>query len=295
MTETWTILKMLQWMAGYFSERGIENARLDVELLLSFALDLERVQLYTQFDRPLTVDELKKIKDLVKRRAEREPLAYIRGLKEFYSMEFVVAPAVLIPRPETEMLVEEGIKLAQNPPNPPLTKGGKGGFQILDVGTGSCCIAIALAKNLSAAHVWAADVSSDALEIARTNVKKHGVEDRVTLLLWDLHKDPWNPPPDRFDLIVSNPPYVSSGQLSKLAPEISYEPRTALDGGPEGLDFYPPLLDFARFHLEPQGWLLAEIGEEQGDVLLQLCREKGFAEAQILKDLSGKSRVLRAR
>ena len=124
MTEIWTILKLLQWTTDYFSHRGIESARLDAELVLSFALDISRVQLYAQFDRPLNPKELKKIKELVKRRALREPLAYLRGMKEFYSLEFVVRPTVLIPRPETELLVEEGIRLSQNPPNPPLPKGG---------------------------------------------------------------------------------------------------------------------------------------------------------------------------
>jgi release factor glutamine methyltransferase len=292
--ETWTILRLLQWTTDYFSHRGIHSARLDAELIVSFTLGLTRVQLYTQFDRPLTPEELKKIKELVKRRAHREPLAYLRGTKEFFSMEFIVSPAVLIPRPETEILVEEALKIGINPPNPPLEKGGEGGFiQVLDIGTGSGCISITLAKHLPHIHVWAVDISPAALEIAKINAKKHQVEDRITFLKWDLMKDTWIGPPANFDMIVSNPPYIAISQLSQLAPEIFYEPKMALEAGEEGLQFYPALLSFASAHLKPQGCMLFEIGEGQSEKLVLLCQEKGFENVEVIKDLSGKPRVLK--
>ncbi|MFO1519399.1 MAG: peptide chain release factor N(5)-glutamine methyltransferase [bacterium] len=295
MTETWTILKLLQWTAEYFQSRGIESARLDAELILAHALGLSRIQLYTQFDRPLNSEELQKVKGLVKRRAQREPLAYLLGSKEFYSLEFKVSPAVLIPRPETELLVEEGIRLLQNPTIPPFSKGGQGGFEILDIGTGSGCIAVALAKHLAEAQTWAVDASQAALEIAAENARKHGVEGRIHFLAWDVLNGDWKGPAEPFDLIVTNPPYVSSTILPRLAPELQFEPKMALEAGPKGLDLYPAILGFAFSHLKPGGWLLAEMGEEQGGDLLEISRQKGFASVDILKDLAGKPRVLRAK
>ncbi len=289
MTETWNILKLLQWTLDYFSHRGIENPRLDAELLISYALNSSRVQLYTQFDRVLEPEELKKIKELIKRRALREPLAYIRGVKEFYSLEFIVSPAVLIPRPETELLVEEVLK---NPPNPPLSKGGEGGFKILDLGTGSGCIAITLAKHLPQAQIWAMDISADALEIAKLNAKKHGVENQISFIQGDILLPEIQKALPPFDLIISNPPYIPSDQIPGLAPEVIYEPKLALEGGPDGLHFYQQISLFSKTHLKPNGWIILEIGENQAESLKTLFHDAGFESVEIQKDLAGKNRLL---
>jgi release factor glutamine methyltransferase len=321
MPETWTILKMLQWMSEYFSERSIDSPRLDAELLLAFALGLSRVQLYTQFDRPLNGEELEPLKKLVKRRASREPLAYIRGVREFFSLEFGVSPAVLVPRPETEILVEEAIQILQSKKKltSPSTGKGKGeggldlqevilplipshqgrgsfeGAKILDVGTGSGCIAVALAKHLPDAEVWAVDVSPQALEIASLNAKKYEVDLRIHFLRWDLMKDSWNQRPEKFDLIVSNPPYIPSTEIETLAPELKFEPRGALDGGTDGFVFYRALIPWAFDHLQAGASLLLEMGEGQGQRLEEMAVKSGFLEVQILQDLAGHPRVLSAK
>ncbi|MBF0491564.1 MAG: peptide chain release factor N(5)-glutamine methyltransferase [Deltaproteobacteria bacterium] len=284
----WTPLKLIEWTSKYLSQKGIPSTRLEAELLLAHSLNLKRIQLYTQFDRPLSEKELADFKILLKRRADREPLAYILGKKEFYSMEFIVSKDVLIPRPETELLVEQVLAS-------PLVKRGLRGvhpIQILDIGTGSACIAIALAKYLPQTQITALEISEAALNIAKQNAQKHGVENQIEFIQGDFLKSEVRSQKSEFDIIVSNPPYIASSEIEKLEPELRFEPHSALDGGIDGLDFYKMILPWAFKHLRPEGHLFLEIGYNQGKDLTELAQNCGFSSAKILKDLDNKDRIL---
>lgn len=284
MQQTWTILKLLEWSAQYFHQKGLDSPRLDAELLLAQSLGLSRVQLYMQFDRPLSDAELQAYKGLLKRRGEREPLAYILGKKEFYSMEFEVMPTVLIPRPETELLVEKAIQILQPSSAQPL--------RLLDIGTGSGCIALSLAKHLPQARVSAIDVSEAALEVARKNAELHGLADRVEFFHIDFREAASRAAlSGPFDLIASNPPYIARDEIAKLAPELAFEPMQALDGGPDGLDFYRDWLPWAFEHLSQGGSALLEIGFDQAESVEKLATNAGFQKVNILRDYSGHPRV----
>ncbi len=282
---SWNILKLLEWSTQYFQNKGIESPRLDAELLLAKTLSLSRVQLYMQFDRPLLETELQNFKDLLKRRSEREPLAYILGKKEFYSLEFEVSPDVLIPRPETELLVETARKHSSLLTSP---------SSLLDIGTGSGCIAVSLAKHLPEARITAIDISASALELAKRNAKKHAVENQINFIQMDFTSPHASllTPHQNFDLILSNPPYIATDEIPKLAPELQFEPKSALDGGNEGLDFYQIILPWAFQHLNEGGIVLLEIGFDQGMSLEKLATNTGFQKISILKDYAGHPRVV---
>jgi len=276
MKETWTILKVLNWTKGYLAEKGVENARLESEWLLCAALGLDRVGLYVNFDRPLTADELAVCRALVGRRARREPLQYILGSQDFYGLDFEVVPGVLIPRHDTETLVQEAVARAP--------RGGR----ILDMGVGSGCIAVALGKAVPDAVLYGVDSSAEALELTERNAKRHGVT--VTLArgsLFEPFKDL------EFDLIVSNPPYIRTSDLDSLQPEVrDYEPRGALDGGPDGLDYYRRIIPEAPRHLKCGGWLLLEMGIGQAADVLALFEKTGrFKELFTARDPGGIERV----
>ena len=298
MKQTWTILKLLEWNTQYFHQKGIESSRLDSELLLAHSLKLNRVQLYMQFDRPLSEAELQDFKALIKRRSEREPLAYIIRKKEFYSLEFEVTPDVLIPRPETELLVEKAIRNFFPSPHPMASppwraspSRGEGEKNILDIGTGSGCIAISLAKHLPESKITAIDISEEALQVARKNAQKHGVEKQIQFLKMDIcSPDTFQ---EKFDLIVSNPPYIKSSEIVKLAPELQFEPKSALDGGKEGLDFYQILAPWTFQHLKEDGVALFEMGFDQAESLEKLATNTGFQKISILKDYADHPRVLK--
>lgn len=277
MAEVWTVLKVLQWTAGYFRDKGIEGGRLDAELLLSDTLHLDRVGLYLNYDRPLTSAELEGFRAAVGRRAKREPLQYIRGQAEFWSLPFAVTPAVLIPRPDTEVLVEEALKRVSGP------------CRILDVGTGSGAIAIALAHELAEAQVEGVDLSPEALAVARGNAERNGVAGRVTLRAGDLRQLAGA----GFDLVVSNPPYIPSADLAGLMPEVrEFEPLLALDGGGDGLDAYRALAAQARVLLQPGGWLLLEVGIDQAAAVAELLQQAGLLEVFTRADYAGVARVV---
>ncbi|HTP66837.1 MAG TPA: peptide chain release factor N(5)-glutamine methyltransferase [Geobacteraceae bacterium] len=280
MQETWTVLKVLNWTKGYLAEKGVENARLESEWLLSAALGLDRVGLYVNFDRPLAEPELAACRGMVARRARREPLQYILGTQEFVGLEFEVNPAVLIPRHDTETLVEEAAKRGEN--------AGK----VLDIGVGSGCIAVALARRLPGAAVFGVEPSAAALELAARNCAKHGVA--VNLFEGSLF-EPFGD--TRFDLIVSNPPYIPSGDIDGLQPEVrDYEPREALDGGADGLDFYRRIIPAAPDYLEKGGWLLFEVGIGQADEVVGLFKSAGcFTELSTARDPAGIERVVGGR
>jgi len=275
--EIWTILKVLDWTKGYLAEKGVENARLEAEWLLCAVLDLDRVALYVNFDKPLSVAELASYRAMVGRRAKREPLQYILGSQEFMGLDFEVTPGVLIPRHDTEVLVTEGVK-----------RGERAG-SLLDIGVGSGCIAVALAKALPQAEVWGVEKSAKALALAQRNVAKHGV--KVTLFEGSLF-EPFNG--QRFDLIVSNPPYIPTAELDTLQPEVrDFEPQQALDGGKDGLDFYRLIIPAAPEHLNSGGWLLFEVGIEEAEPVLELFETTGqFAELFTAKDTAGIERVV---
>lgn len=257
MEETWTILKVLQWTTGYFSRKGIDQPRANAEVLLAHTLRLERIQLYLRHDQPLSPVELARYRELVQRRAAREPTQYITGKQEFWSLELEVTPAVLIPRPETEVLVETALEVLGSEP-----------ARILDLGTGSGAIAIAIAHECPNVQVVATDCSAGALAVAARNVRKHKLEDRIALAAMAFF-DAFTPRLPPFDLIVSNPPYIGENEFPDLAPEVSrFEPSTALlGGGAEGLDTIRRILTNIPDYLKPGGTLLFEIGQGQVELL----------------------------
>ena len=280
MTEAWTVLRLLRWTADYFAGRGLDAPRLDAELLLAATLGLDRVGLYVNFERPLQADELAAYRERVRRRAGREPLAYILGQAEFWSLPLKVTPEVLIPRPETELLVEEAL--------PRLS----GRQQVLDVGTGSGALAIALAHERQELSVTAIDVSPAALAVAADNARSNGVAERIHFAQHDLRQLP----PGPFDLIVANPPYVPSGELATLMPEVrDFEPQLALDGGVDGLDAYRALARQAEVVLTAAGWLLVEVGSGQAPAVQELFAGAGLKEILIARDLAGIERVVGGR
>ena len=276
-TESWTVLKILTWTKEYLAGKGVDNARLEAEWLLSSALGLDRVGLYVNFEKPLTDAELALYRMMVTRRARREPLQYILGTQEFMGLEFETTPAALIPRCDTETLVEQTINRSD------------GADLILDIGVGSGCIAVALANKLPNVQICGVDPSAAALELAQRNATKHGVA--VTLKQGSLF-EPFAG--TRFDLIVSNPPYIATAEFASLQPEVrDYEPRVALDGGPDGLDFYRSIIPAAPDHLSPSGWLLFEVGIGQAEQVLGFFAATGrFAELFTAKDPAGIERVV---
>ncbi len=279
-SEIWTILKVLDWTKAYLAEKGVENARLEAEWLLCAVLGLDRVGLYVNFDKPLSEAELARFRGMVARRARREPLQYILGNQEFMGLEFEVSPEALIPRHDTEVLVEEAVRRA--------APAGR----ILDIGVGSGCIAVALAKALTQAEVWGVEKSPEALALAERNAANHGV--RVTLFEGSLF-EPF--PEQRFDLIVSNPPYIPTGDLETLQPEVrDFEPREALDGGADGLDFYRLIIPAAPDYLNPGGWLLFEAGIGQAEAVQALFGATGrFGGLFTARDAAGIDRVVGGR
>jgi release factor glutamine methyltransferase len=269
-----------------FSARGFASPRLESDLLVCHALKLKRVELYTKFDQPLTPSELALVRTLVERRRKHEPIAYITGKREFYGRSFAVNPAVLIPRPETELVVEivlETIVSAQ----PELT------YRVLDLGTGSGAIAITLACERKDFAITAVDISESALQVATQNVDSHQVTDRVTLLKGSLFE-----PLDatRYAVIVSNPPYIPTGELAGLMPDVrEHEPSLALDGGADGLTLLRHILQSGLAHIEPDGLLVLEFALGQGPALLSLAEQAGWTQVTVRKDLTGRERVLVAR
>lgn len=276
-TETWTVLRVLRWTAGYFGERGLGSPRLDAELLLASTLGLDRVGLYLRYDQPLTEDELTAYRRRVARRAKYEPVAYILREAEFWSLSLNVSPAVLIPRPDTEVLVEEA-----------LARGGDR-TRVLDVGTGSGAITLALASERPDWIFTALDLSEEALRVARDNARRHELHERIVFVHGDLARLPDGP----FDLIVANPPYIPRGDLAELMADVrDYEPLQALDGGGDGLDAYRALTAQALSRLAPGGCLLVEIGAGQQDEVSRLFEDAGLLNVTTRTDYAGIERVV---
>lgn len=283
MEEVWTILRVLQWTADYFKRKGLHQSRIDAEVLLAHALGVERIQLYLRYDQPLGDVELARFREFVKRRAAREPTQYITGKQEFWSLELEVTPATLVPRPETEVLVEKALELAHGRT-----------MRVLDLGTGSGAIAIALAHEAPQLHLVATDRSVDALRVAGRNARRHAVHDRISFVAMDLFQA-FLPTSQPFHLIVSNPPYIGDAEIPALPPEVGiYEPPGALrGGGPQGTGLIVCILDTAPSLLSSGGHLLIEIGSGQDELLTPLVSAKtGVANFEFFKDYSGILRVL---
>lgn len=267
---------------------GVGTARLDAEVLLAAAYGVDRAALYLRLQAPLAEQARAAFDALLQRRLAREPLQYIVGRQEFWSLEFVVTPDVLIPRPETELLVEMAVDLCRSDRG----SSGSAAPSLCDLGTGSGCIAVALASELPGAAITAADISTAALAVARTNAQRHGVAARISFVESNLFASLGG---RQFDVIVCNPPYVATAALAELAPELAWEPRTALEGGADGYAMIVRILRVAPEHLRAGGWVLMEIGAEQGAVAAELARAAGFTEVTIRYDYAGLPRVLRAR
>ncbi|MBZ4373470.1 peptide chain release factor N(5)-glutamine methyltransferase [Corallococcus sp. AS-1-6] len=279
MSDVWTIRRILTWTTGHFEKRGVDAPRLTAEILLAHVLKTGRVRLYVDLDRPLSKDELAAFKALIERRLAGEPTNYLTGTKEFYNRPFKVDARVLIPRPETELLVEAVLHAV--PKDVP--------SRVLDVCTGSGCIAISVAAERPQATVLATDLSKDACALARENAQALGVSERVSVLEGDLFAP--LPPDATFRVVVSNPPYIDSGDIAGLSAEVRREPRLALDGGPDGLVALRRVIQGARRVLEPGGLLALEMGETQGSAVLELLRAAGYSDARVEKDLERRERM----
>lgn len=281
----WTVRKVLEWTTQHLQKHGSETPRLDAEVLLAHARKCRRIALYTDYDQPLSDAVRAQMRELVQRRANAEPVAYLVGHREFFSLDFAVTSDVLIPRPDTETLVLEVISLVKGKPAP----------RVLDLCTGSGCIAVSVAKNCPATKVTATDLSAAALTIARKNVETHQVGDRVELRQGDLFAPV--PPGETFDVVASNPPYIPTAEIETLSGDVRrHEPRLALDGGADGLDLLRKILSEAPRFLVPGGWLLVEFSPEQEERLSELAQNRAeYAEVRVQKDLAGQARVLLAR
>ncbi len=288
--KSWNIKELLEVTTDYLAKKEIESPRLSAESLLAHQLNIDRIKLYLRFDQPLHEQEVAGYRSLIKRRLRREPLQYITGVQEFWSLDFTVGPPVMVPRPETELLVEQVIALCRGNR---LTEGPC--MRILDLGTGCGALAVAIARDLEAVAVWASDVSQEALDIAKGNARKHGVEERIEF----IHSDMWQGLSNQeltFDIIVSNPPYINSEAIASLAPEVrDHEPRQALDGGEEGMFYIRNIIEEAPKHLNPGGWILLEMDPEQTTKALGLIEENNsYGEKVRHKDYSHHHRVVMA-
>jgi len=316
--QTWMIENLLNWITEYLTDKGVDSPRLSAELLLSHVLGMKRIELYTQFDKPVAKQQLDQLHDPVKRAGQHEPIAYLVGKTEFYSLEMNVTPDCMIPRPETELLAERAIEFLRTrpvrnsamrkmPQREEISNGARTGSQfICDLCTGCGCIAIAIAKNFPDARIIATDISDAALRIASKNVEKHQLKEKIKLLQGDLFDpivpqldmDKLVPDSDRgFDLIVCNPPYVSAAEFEKLDKTVKdYEPRVALYAGADGLDICRRIIDKADQFLKPDSTLMLEIGHAQGTAIKDLLEQTGiFTEIRIEKDFQRNERIVIAK
>ncbi|MCA9250195.1 MAG: peptide chain release factor N(5)-glutamine methyltransferase [Phycisphaerales bacterium] len=285
--QQWTIQRLLEWTKPFFERKGLDEPRLAAEILLAKALGCARLELYTRFDRVPPPEQLAVFRELVNRAADHVPIAYLVGFKEFYSLDFEVSPAVLVPRPETEMLVERSLELIKS--------GGESAC-FLEIGTGSGCIAVATCKNASGVRFVATDVSAGALELARRNAEKHGVADRIEFVECSGLELPADAIADGgFDALVSNPPYVAESELADLPRNVKdHEPHMALHDGADGLSFYRMFAESSPSVLKPSGSVLIEIGESQADAVKEIFSAAGgFGPGQVWRDtVGGHERVM---
>lgn len=285
-----TVLEVIQKSTEFLTKKGVDSPRLQVELMLAHVLKMKRMALYLNFEKPLSQEHTDALREMVKRRGQHEPLQHILGSTSFCGLEVEVNRNVLVPRPETEMLAELGWQFLNsittaNPTAQPIA---------MDYGTGSGCIAIALAANSQKAQILAVDISPDALELARKNAAQHQLNTRITFYLGDGFSA--LPAETKLDLIVSNPPYIPSAEIATLDPEVKdFDPRLALDGGPDGLDFYRRLARDAQSRLQPGGRMMLEFGDGQADAIRKLFENEKWVVEAIKADYSGRLRILIAR
>jgi len=276
---TWTTLAVLDWTTKRFSDAGISSARLEAQILLAHVLGCTRMQLYTGFDKPLAEAELTGYRELIRRRLGGEPVAYLVNEHEFWGLPFHVDPSVLVPRPDTETVIEVARSTRADRTAP---------CRVLDLCTGSGAIAISLAKELPAARVVATDISAAAVALARKNAERNGMADRVDVRcgdLWDVVAG------ETFDLIASNPPYIASAVIPTLSEEVRREPAIALDGGADGLVFYDRICSAARSYLVPGGALVVEHGYDQAETVRERFVAAGFEHVALVHDLGKNPRV----
>ena len=289
--KAWTIGELLKVSADYLKQKGIDSPRLSAEILLAHRLHLTRVKLYLQYDQPLTEQEVEGYRALVRRRLNREPVQYITGAQEFWSMEFIVNPSVLIPRPETEVLVEQAVLLGKEDPNLQ-----REGINLLDLGTGCGALAVVLAREFEKALICATDLSEEALGVARLNAERLGVKDRIEFKCGDLFV-PFAGEAARFNLILSNPPYISTEAFEALPPEVrDHEPKSALDGREQGMYYIDRILKEAAGYLLPGGWILMEMDPEQTPKAIRILEDTGrFTEHRRIQDYSHRYRMVMAK
>ena len=286
--DAWTILKILRWTTDYFREKGVSDPRASAEVLLAHTLGLSRLDLYLRYDQPLTTEELSRFKALMVRRRQGEPVAYLTGHREFWSLDFLVTPGVLIPRPETEILVSAAIEAAKDQRQTISSWG-------VEIGVGSGAVVVALAQELPQLNWLALDLSAAALAVARDNARRHGVVERLHLVRGDLVSG--LKPGARFALMVANLPYVPRAEWEQLPKDIKdYEPSQALLGGEDGLDLIRVLTRQAHLYVQPGGCLALEVGAGQAELVLELLRQtEAYEHLETVADYQGIQRVVRAR
>ena len=286
----WTIRELIRVTSEYLSEKGVDSPRLSAEILLAHHLKMKRIDLYLDLDRPLTDQEISGYRTLIRRRAMREPIQYITGIQEFWSLEFHVNPEVMIPRPETEILVEQAIRLLRHKGQSP-----ESSAPILEIGTGSGIIAISIVKEIQDVLIYATDISEGALNVAMKNAIKHNLHERIRFFVGDIF-EPLKQNKSVFQMILSNPPYIPTPDISSLQPEVKdYEPHVALNGGEDGLEVIKRIIGDAHLFLTHEGWLILEMDPRQMDRAVDLLEGTHmFGNYKIKKDYSNNDRVLMA-
>ncbi|MBN1765122.1 MAG: peptide chain release factor N(5)-glutamine methyltransferase [Sedimentisphaerales bacterium] len=283
----WTIKKLLEWTTAYLQNAAVDQPRLCAEILLAHVLQWARIELYVKFEYCPQPDELAEFRELVRRCGKHEPCAYLTGKSFFYSLELEVTPSVLIPRPETEVLVSEAINTLRRQSVRPVQ-------DVLDVGTGSGCIAVAIAENVIETEILATDRSAAAVEVARRNIEKYNLQARVSVLQSDIFEQVARADKGVFDLIVSNPPYISNEEFSRLESNVrDYEPEEALRGGEDGLEFYRRIISQGQSYLAEDGSLMLEVAYNQAERVVEIMEEYGYLkDIQTIKDSLGHQRVV---
>lgn len=275
------VLESLKLSTEFLEKKGIESPRLNAELLLAEILNCKRLDLYLKFDRPLDENEVAKYREWISRRGKFEPLQYIIGKVEFYGLQFKVTPDVLIPRPETEILVEEAIKFCKS----------KNGLKILDIGTGCGNIPISLSKNLSEVEIVAIDVSEKAIQVANENAELNEVKSKIQFIVSDVNN--FSAGAELFDVVVSNPPYVSSEEYPNLQNEIiQYEPSIAVTDLNDGLRFYKVIAERSKLFLKNGSKIFLEIGKGQAEDVVKILSENNFVNIQLIKDFQQVDRIV---
>jgi release factor glutamine methyltransferase len=278
---TWRIIDVIKWGEDYFKTKAFENPKQEIEWLLCDLLGLKRIDLYVKFEDKINNFKLNKLKSWIKRRLKREPLQYITGETEFYGLKFKITPQALIPRPETERLVDLTL----------LSIGNNSDLKLLEIGAGSGCVSIAISNNNPMVNILSLDISKDALELAETNAKLNNCKN-ITFLEMDFLNDI---PEDKFDILISNPPYIPRNEIENIMPEVkNFEPRIALTDNGDGLTFYHRIAKKAKNLINPNGLILLEVGlGEHPQKVLSLFKKSGFDQLELIKDFNNNERILK--